>query len=225
MAEQNIEIWSLGSRTLGRTFPNEYGYNLCLAFTPDGQQFISAEKHGVLLTLWSIWEEGKISRVEVPKLYGRTLTIRPSGECVVTASWGGIISIWGLLGTLTGHSGQPHDMAFTPNGRTLVSCGEDEALINIWDFDTRCIIASYQSHVGEVYGVSTSYDGQYVASTGADCTVRVWSLVERREVAGYKSTERYFKVRFNGESSYIACFTDEHSMSLIPFTVPWSASI
>jgi WD40 repeat protein len=65
-------------------------------------------------------------------------------------------------------------MALSPNGKTLVSGGEDAA-INIWDWRTGEYQMSLQEHNGNVTSLAIAPDSQILVSGSLD-GIRVWNL-------------------------------------------------
>lgn len=66
--------------------------------------------------------------------------------------------------------------AFRPDGRVLVTGGEDGA-VRLWSVATRRQLgAPLRGHAGAVTGLAVSPDGRLVASGGNDGTVRLWSV-------------------------------------------------
>jgi WD40 repeat protein len=74
---------------------------------------------------------------------------------------------------LQGHLDKVWSVAFSPDGCTLVSGGEDRAVI-LWDTETYEERFGHQAHSGGVNTVTFSPKGDLIASAGEDGTVRVW---------------------------------------------------
>jgi hypothetical protein len=74
-----------------------------------------------------------------------------------------------LVRILTGS----HGVAFSPDGRTLASCGEGKT-VRLWELATGECQRILTGHAGSVNRVAFSPDGRTLASCGADKTVRLW---------------------------------------------------
>ncbi|MFF6827351.1 WD40 repeat domain-containing protein [Streptomyces longwoodensis] len=71
--------------------------------------------------------------------------------------------------------GLPNDVAFSPDGRTLASAG-DELTVRLWDVPGRRPWATLTGHTNAVWGVAFAPGGRTVASSSNDGTVRLWDL-------------------------------------------------
>lgn len=69
------------------------------------------------------------------------------------------------------------DMAFTPDGRRLLTGGADK-LVRVWDTATWKEIARYDWKIGAIHSVTVSADGAIAAAGGDKCRVGVWDLEE-----------------------------------------------
>jgi WD40 repeat protein len=75
---------------------------------------------------------------------------------------------------LSGHSDQVHAVAFSPDGRRLVTASWDRTL-RFWDPQTGAPTGSeLTGHTDAINAVAVSPDGSLIASGGWDRTVRLW---------------------------------------------------
>lgn len=89
-----------------------------------------------------------------------------------------------------GHTAAARKAVFSPDGRLLVTCGEDGRII-VWDFARRERLATFSDNSGWVNSVAFSPDGKWFAAPSANQTVTVWdaSRLERAVVLeGHRST-------------------------------------
>jgi WD40 repeat protein len=84
---------------------------------------------------------------------------------------------------LTGHTAAVAAVAVTPDGKTLVSAGNDNS-VRVWDAATAKLLKSLEGHTSWVGSVVTTPDNNRAITAGGDGLVRVWDIKAGRQVEG-----------------------------------------
>ncbi len=116
------------------------------------------------------------------------LAFSPDGRRFATASYDGIVKIWGadsgeLLHDLVGHVNRVLDVAFSPDGNRIATGGDDR-VVHIWDARTYDPVARLAGHQDYVHSLAWRADSQMLISGSGDKTVRIWetqALKDRKE--------------------------------------------
>ncbi|HET6878586.1 MAG TPA: WD40 repeat domain-containing protein [Pirellulales bacterium] len=183
----NVQFWDVRQTKKTSELPMERGAQGL--FSADGQRlwvsddrFVHAWDLPDKKKLWSIDAELKskdagISRIALSK-----------NDELLAVAYGGLPSIECPIHihdptagdkkmSLPGHRGAIDCLAFSPDGDTLATGGEDRQ-IKIWSVKTGEQIKTLKGHRYQVTAVAFSPDGKLLASAGPDATVRIWTLGE-----------------------------------------------
>jgi WD40 repeat protein len=65
---------------------------------------------------------------------------------------------------------------FSPDGRTVLSAGNHDQTVKLWDVATGKELRSFTGHVGPVHAVAMSPDGRTALSGAYDRVLKLWDL-------------------------------------------------
>ena len=78
-----------------------------------------------------------------------------------------------------GGPGVFQDVAFLPDGKTLALCTND-GQVQLWNLKTGRDVVTLSAHRQRASGLAISRDGNIMASSGADKTIRIWRAASGR---------------------------------------------
>ncbi len=84
-----------------------------------------------------------------------------------------------LARTYTGHSARVTDVAFTPDGSTLITTSEDTTA-NVYDVSTGAILRTYVGHDRPLRDIEVDATGTFVVTSGFD--VQLWDLATLKQL-------------------------------------------
>jgi len=111
------------------------------------------------------------------------------------------LSVLPRLAIQVKHDGEVTSMAFSPDGRWLVT-GSDDHTARVWDLITGRETSLLQ-HDGEIWSVDVSPDGQRVATGSNDNTVRVWDVAGGKELARMEHGGGVTAVAFSPDGQWL----------------------
>jgi len=83
--------------------------------------------------------------------------------------------------TLSGHSADINSVAFSPDGRLVVTASAD-GTARVWDTAFGATRAELRGHSGSVNSAAFSPDGKFIVTAGNDATVRLWDTARFQQV-------------------------------------------
>jgi hypothetical protein len=150
-----------------------------IAISPDGKQLYAAGWGG--LGVWDIASSNRLFTIgDIGNSFNR-MALSPDGKLLATAATSNQpIILWEAttgrqLRTLTGHSDGVTSLAFSANGRMLVSASRD-VTISLWDVASGSPLQSLVGHSEPAVSIAISPDGATLASGSQDGTTRLWTI-------------------------------------------------
>lgn len=172
---QPIGLWDIDSgRNLGQ-FGEHLRRGKSIAFLPDSQQILSADL--VAVCFWELPTLKKRFRFQIAGM-GDTFATAPNGRSILLAESGPQASLWNMiqyqpLVTFTGHSSAITAVAFSPDGRAVLT-GDLKGTTRSWTL-TGDPLLTFKGHQGRITSAAFSPNVQWIVTGSADGTAKIWS--------------------------------------------------
>jgi len=97
---------------------------------------------------------------------------------------------------LSGHTNWVNSVAFSSDGRSLVS-GSDDTTAKLWDMQTGGVVKTFHGHTDWVLSVSISADCTRIASGSEDHTIHLWDIQTGECLCTIEQVDRVLHVMFS----------------------------
>jgi WD40 repeat protein len=211
---EHLKLWDLATRQECWA-AQEKGFDFsALCFTGDGKTLAAGDWDAGVVTLWDPATGQKRTTLDqkrftggyasfwFPFMFSSSLAISPDGQTIAHAhrtsqvTGRGTVELWDLASgrhrlTLRGHLAEVWTVAFSPDGKTLVTGSEDKT-VKLWDPITGEERGTLRGRQARVSRVVFSADGSVLATASWDGTVKLWRATRKEEVraAGGESAHR-----------------------------------
>lgn len=184
--DSTLKIWEMSTGQLVQTLQGHSAPVWSCAFSPDGYRVVSAAgaagKDDNTVIIWKTTRQTAVQHT----LRGHTALVSSccfspdvGGRHVLSASHDGTVRIWSAftaeaVAVLSGHASRVLAVAWSPDGKTIVS-GGDEGALKVWDAEThKCKATVGSPSALPVRAVAISNDSRLIASGGSDGSLRVF---------------------------------------------------
>jgi WD40 repeat protein len=193
-SDGELSLASLPEGTVRATEPAHAAAIQAMAFNGNSQLLTASEDRTA--KVWSI--PAGVAAATLP-LRSAPMLLALSPDGTVLATGGGAVQVWSvpdrsLLATLDAHTGFLAGMAITPDGKTLVTAGNDGA-IRLWTLPRATLARTIRAHpeVNGVTHLALSADGRILVSSGWFGKVNVWSVSEGRLLGTFADDTRWLQ--------------------------------
>lgn len=177
--DNTAKLWDTENGALQRTFIGHNGAVRAVAYAPEGNRIAT----GSLDTTAKLWD---IATGMMKASFGggsvESVDFTPDGKGLALGGAGGAILVDLATGQVIqrfgGETTKILSMDFSPNGDTLLTAEENDALI-LWAVETGTVSRSLEGHSRPVTSAAYAPDGRLIV-TGGGMEACVWDAVEGR---------------------------------------------
>lgn len=214
-------VYDIAGGTVRATFENLRGGVRCLAPAPDGSFVLTGATDGCV----RCWDTKTKALAYPPldvdeKATVSALALSPDAQSAAVGLSDGRVATWDLkqrrqTKRWKAHTATVTAVAFAPDGRHLVSTGDDGAA-NVWQAGGQ-LVHKLVGHFGAVTGAVWSSDGRRVLTVGIDKTVRRWA-----EAGGWKEDwsatvpAKIYSVARDARDRFVVVGRSDGAVQLLP---------
>ena len=179
--ESELFLWDTATGKLQHSLKGHQKAVRQVAFVPKRKLAVSCGMDRTI-RIWNLETGQEVDRLPDQGTGFSAMAVSPDGETLLAARMDAVIQLWKITDTkavreveLSGHQDAIRCVAYTPDGKRAVSCGDDRT-VRVWDLAARKELLSFTGHTGIVTWVAVAPDGRRVLSASEDKTVRLWAL-------------------------------------------------
>ncbi len=180
--DETIRFWDASTGKLLKTFTGHTDVVDTVIYAPDGKTVTSMSYYDGTIRFWDAETTKPLKTITGHTgSFGRAAAFSPDGQMLAHSGTADdtipIRDVQGgqLLRTLTGPTDTVLSIAYSPDGRNLVS-GNWDGHIRIWDMDTGELLKTLTGHEEGVPSLVYSRDGATLMSGSWDNTIRIWDV-------------------------------------------------
>jgi len=221
-----VRLWNLETGEEIAVFTGHTDTVWTLDFSPDGRLLATAGEDGRIL-IWDVESQSLAREIDaIPSVEDETVPVivysldfDSTGNRLVSGSGDNIVRTWDVqtgdnLLTVRGHNGWVRSVQFDPTDNAIISGDVDGILFFINPQNGELLSNPLSTGLTEgISDMSYSHDGLFLATSGFDGRIIVWSLQQRGSIVAVITAhrDRVWSVDFHpGEYSLISASSDRN---------------
>jgi WD40 repeat protein/class 3 adenylate cyclase/tRNA A-37 threonylcarbamoyl transferase component Bud32 len=179
-----VQVWKLQDVSCLATYMLDDATAPTATFSRDGRLVAASGLEHSVAKLWDTTTGQEIGRFPSTP---HALAFSPDSTILAGASdEENAIRLWSVgtqreLATLRGHKWEIAQLAFSPEGKLLVSASIDNTA-RLWDIATGRQLFVFQGHQSGIHTVAFSPDGRTIATGSTDETVKLWNVATGQQL-------------------------------------------
>jgi WD40 repeat protein len=186
-ADRTVRVWDAQTGREEMVLRGHADEVMEAAFNAGGGRVVTLGR-GQSMRIWDT-RTGKVVATIADADWLRGLRLSPDGERVLafglkdrTAPRLYRLDTGALERVLKGHGGRVESACFSPDGKQVVTAGDD-ATLRLWSVATGETVWTRKVSAGRFWSVAFSKDGRRLVTAGTDTAVRVWDAGTGKELS------------------------------------------
>lgn len=208
-----LALWDTRTLALKHRVVGKAGGVQAVAFSPDGQSLVSADRAGLSLRdpLTGQLRSVVPGQGDVVDGQTRRLVWHPDGKTLLVASINSpLLLIVDVADPRQRTALQVHqrglwDLALSADGQTVAIAGDEDSRVHRWNLATRTELPPLRGHAGDVRAVAFSRDGRWLASGDDGGGLILWDAAtgaQQRVLAGQPG--KIVRLAFSADGRWLA---------------------